>query len=171
MSGKLENFLNGSKTCCPKDILTWVEKHPPKRRAPFIREFFMIAHDLDPEWHRNSGVITNACRTFLFHRRSAISKTTGKPVKEVTVISDYTAVSQYLNRLQKAKKLPSNALIPPIPKSSDVFSEKECNILGYLTLEHAVQAASMEIALSEIAQQIEKHRAVILSKCKKVVAE
>ncbi|WP_192985008.1 hypothetical protein [Pseudomonas sp. EggHat1] len=171
MSGKLENFLNGIKTCCPKDILTWVEKHPPKRRAPFIREFFMIAHDLDPEWHRNSGVITNACRTFLFHRRSAISKTTGKPVKEVTVISDYTAVRHYLNRLQKAKKLPSNALIPPITKSSDVFSEKECNILGYLTLEHAVQAASMEIALSEIAQQIEKHRAVILSKCKHVVAE
>lgn len=171
MSRKPENFVDGIRACCPEDIVEWAEKHPPKRRAPFVRDFFMIAHELDPQWHRNPGVITNACRKFLSTRRSAISESTGKPVKEVTVISDYTAVRYYLNRLQKAKKLPSNALILPVPNSSDVFSEKECNILGYLTLEHAVQAASIDIALREITEQIEKHRAVILSKCKRIVAD
>ena len=171
MSRKPENFIDGIRTCCPKDILAWVEKHPPKRRAPFIRDFFLIAHQLDPEWHQNPVVITNACRIFLSDRRNAVSETTGKPVKEVTVISDYSTVRHYLNRLQKAKKLPSNALILPNPDSSDVFSEKECNILGYLTLEDAVNAPSMEVALNEIAQQIEKHRIIILSKCKRMVAE
>lgn len=171
MSRMRENFVDSIRTCCPEDILTWVEKHPPKRRAPLIRVFFMIAHELNPEWYRKPVAITNACRQLLSHRRSAISKITGKPVKEVTVISDYTVVRYYLNRLQKAKKLPSNALILPVPNSTDVFSEKECNILGYLTLEHAVQATSMEDALNEIAQQIKKHRAVILSKCKRIVAE
>ncbi|MFK0271140.1 hypothetical protein [Pseudomonas asiatica] len=163
--------MDGIRTCCPKDILAWVEKHPPKRRERAIREFFMIAHNLDAEWHRNTSAITNACRQFVSVRRNALSETTGKPIKEVTVVSDYSAVQYYLNRLQKAKKLPSNALIPPIPSSSDVFSEKECNILGYLTLEHAIRAPSMETALNEIAQQIEKHRNIILSKCKRIVAE
>lgn len=171
MSTKRNDFADDIRACCPEDILAWAEKHPPKRRANCIREFFLIAHELDPQWHRNSRVITDACRIFLSNRRSAISETSGKPVKEVTVIADYTAVRHYLNNLQKAKKLPSNALLPPIPNSTDVFSEKECNILGYLTLEHAVQAASIDIALHEITEQIKKHRAVILSKCKHIVAD
>ncbi|WP_208600118.1 hypothetical protein [Pseudomonas anguilliseptica] len=81
----------------------------------------MIAHELNPEWYRKPVAITNACRQFLSHRRSAISKITGKPVKEVTVISDYTVVRYYLNRLQKAKKLPSNALILPVPNSTGIL--------------------------------------------------
>ncbi|WP_347506023.1 hypothetical protein [Pseudomonas anguilliseptica] len=78
----------------------------------------MIAHELNPEWYRKPVAITNACRQFLSHRRSAISKITGKPVKEVTVISDYTVVRYYLNRLQKAKKLPSELsvkFVDPMP--------------------------------------------------------
>jgi hypothetical protein len=166
-----KNFVDDIRTCCPRSILTYAEKHPPKRRAPHIRDFFLLAHQLDPEWYQKPVVITNACRQFLSNRRTAASELTGKPVKEVTVISDYTAIRNYLEKLQKAKKLPSNALLPPIPDSTDVFSEKECNILGYLTLDHAVQAPSMEIALNDIAEQIEKHRCAILHKCKRIVAE
>ena len=171
MSRQREDFFDRIRTCCPKDILTYAEKHPPKGRASRICDFFILAHRLDPEWYRKPAVITNACRQFLINRRAALSETTGKPVKEVTVISDYIAVHYYLNKLQKAKKLPSSALILPVPSSTDVFSEKECNILGYLTLEHAIQAPSMEIALNDIAQEIEKHRNTILRKCKSIVVE
>ncbi|MFG8624978.1 hypothetical protein ACEPT0_08275 [Pseudomonas paraeruginosa] len=171
MSRTPENFVDGIRTCCPKDILTFVEKHPPRRRAPHIRDFFLLAHGLDPEWHRKPVVITNACRQFLSNRRNATSGKSGKPVKEVTVISDYSAVHLYLNKLQKAKKLPSNTLLPPIPDSTDVFSEKECNILGYLTLRHAIEAPSMDAALNDIADQIEKHRSAILTRCKRIVTE
>lgn len=171
MSRTSENFVDGIRSCCPKDILAYVEKHPPRRRAPHIRDFFMLAHGLDPEWHRKPVVITNACRQFLSNRRNATSEKTGKPVKEVTVISDYSAVHLYLAKLQKAKRLPSNTLLPPIPDSTDVFSEKECNILGYLTLKHAIEAASMDAALNDIADQIEKHRSVILTRCQSIVIE
>lgn len=171
MSRKPENFVDGIRSCCPEDILIYVEKHPPGRRAPHIRDFFLLAYELDPEWHRKPVVITNACRQFLSNRRNAASGRTGKLVKEVTVISDYGAVHLYLKKLQKAKKLPSNTLLPPIPDSTDVFSEKECNILGYLTLKHVIEATSMDIALNDIAEQIEKHRSAILTRCKSIVAE
>lgn len=103
MSRQREDFFDRIRTCCPKDILTYAEKHPPKGRASRICDFFILAHRLDPEWYRKPAVITNACRQFLINRRAALSETTGKPVKEVTVISDYIAVHYYLNKLQKAK--------------------------------------------------------------------
>ncbi len=146
-------------------------KHPPKRRASHIRDFMLLAHQLNPEWHTKPGIITAACRKFLSKRREAIAEWKEQPVKEVTVISDYGAVRHYLSKLQKAKKLPSNTLLPPIPSSSDVFSEKECNILGYLNLADAVQAPSLEAALNDISRQIEQHRQVILAKCKKIVID
>lgn len=171
MSRKPENFVDGIRTCCPRDILAYAEKHPPKRRVRQIRNFFLLAHRLDSNWYRKPEVITNACREYLANRRTETSETTGKPIKEVTVISDYTVVKKYLDKLQKAKKIPSTTLLPPIPGSTDVFSEKECNILGYLTLEHAIQASSMELALNEIADQIKEHRSTILTRCENIIAE
>lgn len=144
-------------------------KHPPKQRARHIRDFIQLAHQLDPEWHEKPGIITAACRQFLSKRRVQVSDGRVKPVKEVTVISDYGAVYVYLNKLKKAKKLPSNTLLPPIQKSSDVFTEKECNVLGHLNLADATLAPSLEIALNDIELQIEQHREIILAKCKKIV--
>lgn len=146
-------------------------KHPPRRRASHIRDFIQLAHLLDPEWHKRPGIITAACRKFLSKRRTEIAEGKEQPVKEVTVISDYQAVRHYLSKLQKAQKLPSNTLLPPTPKSSDVFTEKECNILGYISLADAIQAPSLEVALNDIAQQIEQHRQIILAKCKKIVTD
>lgn len=146
-------------------------KHPPRRRASHICDFIQLAHQLDPEWHKRPGIITAACRKFLSKRRTEIAEGKEQPVKEVTVISDYQAVRRYLSKLQKAQKLPGNTLLPPIPKSSDVFTEKECNILGYLNLADAIQAPSLEVALNDIAQQIEQHRQIILAKCKKIVTD
>lgn len=146
-------------------------KHPPKRRGRHICDFIQLAHHLDREWHQKPAIITAACRQFLSKRRVQITDGRVKPVKEVTVISDYGAVHFYLNKLQKAKKLPSNTLLPPIPKSSDVFTEKECKILGYLSLADAVQAPSLEIALNDIKLQIEQHRKIILARCKTIVTD
>lgn len=171
MSRTPKNFLDDIRDCCPDYILAYMTKHPPKRRASHIRDFMLLAHQLDPEWHAKPDIITAACRKYLSERRAQISERGEQPVKEVTVISDYGAVRQYLRKLQKAKKLPSNTLFPPAPISSDVFSEKECNILGYLNLADAVRAPSLEAALNDIARQIEQHRKVILDKCKKIVID
>lgn len=171
MSRTPKNFLDDIRGCCPDDILAYMTKHPPRRRASHISDFIRLAHQLDPEWHKRPGIITAACRKFLSKRRTAIAEGKEQPVKEVTVISDYQAVRHYLGKLQKAQKLPGNTLLPPTPKSSDVFTEKECNILGYLNLSDAIQAHSLEAALNDIAQQIEQHRQIILAKCKKIVID
>lgn len=169
MARQRKNLVDDIRSYCPDHILSFVERHPPKRRGEVICQFMRTAHQLDPKWYAKSGVITSACRKFLSDRRQQIPPGMDKPVKEVTVISDYGSVSHYLSKLIQAKKLPSNTLIPPNPKSSDVFSEKECNILGHLNLADAVQAPSMEIALEQIARQIEVHRKVIIDECKRIV--
>ncbi|MHA6129009.1 hypothetical protein ACX3YD_22960 [Pseudomonas fluorescens group sp. PF-1] len=171
MSKLPKNFLDDIRSCCPDDILNYMTKHPPRRRASHISGFMLLAHQLDPEWHRKPGIITAACRKFLSKRREKIAEGKQQPVKEVTVISDYGAVRHYLSKLQKAKKLPINTFLPPVPSSSDVFTEKECNILGYSNLADALQAPSLEAALNDIARQIEQHRQVILAKCKNIVID
>lgn len=171
MSRKLKNFVDDIRGCCPEDILAYMTKHPPKRRATHVSDFIKLAHQLDPEWHKKPEIITAACRKYLSVRRANTAQGKKQPVKVVTVISDYRAVRHWLNKLQNAKIIPGSALLPPIPTSSDVFSEKECNILGYLNLADAAQAPSLETALKDIAQQIEQHRQVILAKCKSIVID
>lgn len=169
MSRKRKNFIDDIKSCCVENIIDYMTKRPPKRRAIHVCEFIRLAHQLDTEWHKKPDVITAACRKFLSNRRMHLVKGTKRNIKEVTVRSDYGAVQYYIGKLQKAKLLPSNTLIPPIPSSSDVFSEKECNILGYLNLADAIKAPSLQAALNDIALEIDRHREEILKKCKEIV--
>lgn len=168
----LKNYDDDIRRYCNETIASFITSHPPKRRGlRYFVDFLAIAHGLDAAWHTKPDVITTACRIFLTKRRASIVVKTGKPVKEVTVISDYRALRHCLSKLQKVRLIPANTLLPPIPESSDIFSEKECNILGYISLADAVRAPSLEIALEDIAKQINTHRQVILDECKKLVFE
>ncbi|PWK30007.1 hypothetical protein [Pseudomonas sp. OV226] len=167
-----KNYDDDIRRYCSETIAIFISSHPPRQRAlRHLVDFLPIVHGIDPAWHTKPNVITTACREFLKNRRASIVIKTGMAVKEVTVISDYGSLRNYLSKLQKARLLPTNTLIPPVPKTSDIFSEKECNVLGYITLEDAVRAPSLDSALDEIANQITTHRVVILEECKKLVFE
>lgn len=157
---------------CSPDIAEFIRKYPPGRRTGrYLVDFLSIAHDISETWHASTSAIANACRGFLSQRRSRINGKTQKPVKEVTVQSDYGAIRVYLDRLIKARLLPSDTLLPPLTYASDIFSEKECNVLGYLTLADAIKAPSVEQALQDIKNEINKHRSVILAECRRIVYE
>lgn len=166
------DFGDHIRTLGTDDILAFAKSHPPSKRANrFFAEFLSIASEIDPAWYSSATTITTSCRRFLTIRRNQVNKSTSKVVKEITVQSDYMALCGFLNKLIRARLLPSNTLVPPIPKLSDTFSEKECNVLGYVNLAEAVCAPSVEQALDYIKNEIHRHKKIILDECKKIVIE
>lgn len=168
----MEGWSDDIRAYCSPDIAEFMRKHPPRKRAMrYLSDFLPIAAKLDAAWFESAGAISNACKQFMAHRRQQVNEKTNKGIKEVTVQSDYGALRYYLDKLIKVRLLPSDTLLPQIPNSSDVFSEKECNVLGYLNLADAIRAPSVDQALEDIGNEIKKHRAEILGECRRTVYE
>ncbi|WP_241357899.1 Bardet-Biedl syndrome 1 protein [Pseudomonas aeruginosa] len=158
----LRQLADISRATCSTGIAAYIEKHPPRPRAArFLVEFLPLAWSINHAWHRNPEVISHACREILRSRREAI--------KEVTAVSDYSALRHYLEKLLNAGLLSPTTILPQVLNTNGLLEEKENKIIGHLTLETAANAFSLEEALEGIETQIRAHRDPILKLCKEIV--